>query len=635
MRARQLRHQVKVALGLVPLPTRTALNAVVHGKQVLGDYSVEKVVFESMPGFYVTGSLYRPTRFTGKLPGVLCPHGHWANGRFYDAGSENAQQQIEQGAESDVEAARNPIQARCVHLARMGCVVFQYDMIGYADSVQVSYELAHRFAKQRASYNQSENWGLFSPQAERHLQSVVGLQTWNSVRSLDFLETLAEVDSSRLAVTGASGGGTQTFLLAAIDERVKVSFPAVMVSTAMQGGCTCENCSLLRVTTGNVELAGLFAPKPMGVTAANDWTKEMRAKGFPELKQLYALYGAADQVMLVDRTEFGHNYNKVSRTAMYQWFKKHLKLPGSTQERSYRRLTKSELTVWDEKHPRPKPDQDFERRLLSWWKQDVDRQLKTLVSVPAAGKKFYQDAFQAVFQRASPQATDVEFKATNKTDRGDYFVIGGVVRNKAYAEVLPVLFVHPKQWNGEVLLVTTDLGKGDLFKNPVEPKPWVLALVKNGFSVVAPDLIYQGEFLEGSKSPIPRKVENPREAAAYTFGFNHTVFAQRTHDLLNLLVMMNHHDPQPKKITLMGLGQTGSIGAAAAVLHNPPINRLFMSPASRSALEVNDVFDPYFFPGSGRFHGLAGMGMASGVEPIVLDGDELAAPEKLVELLLK
>ena len=96
-------------------------------------------------------------------------------------------------------------------------------------------------------------------------------------------------------MTGASGGGTQTFLLAALDDRLAAAVPAVMVSTAMQGGCVCENASHLRVGTGNVELAALFAPKPLGLTAADDWTKELAAKGFPELKRLYAMLGAESE----------------------------------------------------------------------------------------------------------------------------------------------------------------------------------------------------------------------------------------------------------------------------------------------------------------------------------------------------
>ena len=171
----------------------------------------------------------------------------------------------------------------------MGIVAFNFDMLGYCDSQQISFAVAHRFAKQRPEMNAAENWGLFSPQAEAHAQSVMGLQTWNSIRALDFLETLPDVDAKRIGCTGASGGGTQTFILGAIDPRLAVACPAVMVTTAMQGGCTCENASLLRIGTGNVEFAALFAPKPLGMTAANDWTKEMATKGFPELQKHYAL----------------------------------------------------------------------------------------------------------------------------------------------------------------------------------------------------------------------------------------------------------------------------------------------------------------------------------------------------------
>src|SRR5262249_43988215 len=155
--------------------------------------------------------------------------------------------------------------------------------------------------------------------------SFMGLQTWNSIRALDFLLSLPGVDPKRIGVTGASGGGTQTFLLCAVDDRPTVAFPAVMVSTAMQGGCICENCSYLRVGTGNIELAGLSAPKPLFMSAANDWTKDIETKGLPELKALYKLYNAEDKVA-AKHAPFPHNYNEVSREWMYNWFNKHLQL---------------------------------------------------------------------------------------------------------------------------------------------------------------------------------------------------------------------------------------------------------------------------------------------------------------------
>src|SRR6185295_10067168 len=181
--------------------------------------------------------------------GVLFAHGHWTDARFYDSGDAEIFREIANGEERLEEGGRSRFQSMCVQLARMGCVVWQWDMLSDFDSIQFSSQIVHRFAKQRPEMNTTENWGLYSPQAEAHLQSIMGLQTLNSVRSLDFLLSLPEVDPDRVAITGASGGGTQTMILAGIDPRVTLSFPAVMVSTAMQGGCTCENASLLRVNT--------------------------------------------------------------------------------------------------------------------------------------------------------------------------------------------------------------------------------------------------------------------------------------------------------------------------------------------------------------------------------------------------
>ncbi|HOM19040.1 MAG TPA: alpha/beta hydrolase family protein, partial [Thermoguttaceae bacterium] len=269
-RAERLRRQVLVAAGLWPMPTKQPPNAVIHGRVDRPEYTVEKVYFESFPGFYVTGNLYRPKNRSGAGAAVLCPHGHWPNGRFYDAGEKQLAEQIKKGEEKYDPCGRFPLQARCVQLARMGCTVFLYDMVGYADSQQ----LAHR-AGFRPEMNTPENWGFFSPQAELHLQSIFGLQTYNSIRALDWLSQLDGVDPKRIGVTGASGGGTQTFILCAADDRPAAAVPAVMVSTAMQGGCTCENANYLRIGAGNIDLAALMAPRPLGLIAANDWTKEM------------------------------------------------------------------------------------------------------------------------------------------------------------------------------------------------------------------------------------------------------------------------------------------------------------------------------------------------------------------------
>ena len=146
-------------------------------------------------------------------------------------------------------------------------------MTGNADSIQ----LGHR-PDQWSHLDHQQDWGFFTAQAELRLQNMMGLQTWNSIRAIDFLLTLDDTDSTRIGVTGASGGGTQSMILGAIDDRIAAAMPCVMVSTAMQGGCTCENAPYLRIDQGNVDIAAAIAPRPLGLTAADDWTVELEIK---------------------------------------------------------------------------------------------------------------------------------------------------------------------------------------------------------------------------------------------------------------------------------------------------------------------------------------------------------------------
>jgi hypothetical protein len=174
VRAEAVRRRLLVALGLWPMPSPTPARAVIHGKVDRDGYTVEKVYFESFPGHLVTGSLYRPAGAVGKLPAILSPHGHWANGRFHDDGETNVRKRIVEGAERFEVGGRHPLQARCVQLARMGCIVFHYDMVGNADSIPLSHA-----PRLRESLCTAENWGFAGPQAELRLQNHMGLQTYN------------------------------------------------------------------------------------------------------------------------------------------------------------------------------------------------------------------------------------------------------------------------------------------------------------------------------------------------------------------------------------------------------------------------------------------------------------------------
>ena len=162
-RRKAVREQVLVATGLWPLPEKTPLNPVIHGKIDRDEYTIEKVFFASMPGHYVSGNLYRPKGKTGKLPGVLCPHGHWKDGRFYDAGDKEAQHQLDRKAETTEAGAHFPLQARCAQLARMGCVVFHYDMVGNADSKAIPHAAGFADADAELRLCRAHEWACNRP----------------------------------------------------------------------------------------------------------------------------------------------------------------------------------------------------------------------------------------------------------------------------------------------------------------------------------------------------------------------------------------------------------------------------------------------------------------------------------------
>ena len=629
-RAEFVRRQILVSQGLWPMPTKTPLNAVIHGKTDFPDYSVEKAYFESAPGFFVTGNLYRPKDVKGKVPAVLFAHGHWQNARLSEETEDNLRKEIATGQERFERGGRSRFQSMCVQLARMGCVVWQWDMLSDSDSHQIGRDVVHTFAKQRPEMNTVENWGLYSPQAEAHLQSIMGLQTWNSIRSLDFVLSLPEVDPARTAITGASGGGTQTMLLAAIDPRVALSFPAVMVSTAMQGGCTCENASLLRVDTGNIEFAALFAPKPQGLTTAADWTQELAAKGFPDLKKLYTFLGAPDNILLQRGEHFPHNYNAVSRSAFYTFLNRHFQLgfKEPVVEHDYDVLPRELLTVWDTAHPEPpRESPEFERKLLKWFTDDADKQLKASAASPERLHQEVGSAVEVLIGRTLAGAGETEWQLKNKTDRDSYVEMSGLMRNKTYHEELPVVWLYPKKWNGRAIVWLDDAGKSALYNADGTVKPAVQQLVNSGATVLGADLLYQGEFLaDGQPVKETRKVaDNNREFAGYTLGYNHSLFAQRTHDILTLVKYLKTAEvaghPKPSSVAVAGFGGAGPLAAAARAVSGDAIDRAAIDTGAFRFGKVLDYRDPQFLPGGAKYLDVPGLLALGAPQKLWLSGE--------------
>ncbi len=567
-RKEYVRRQILVACGLWPMPERPPIEASVHGRVERDDYTVDRVIFESSPGFLVTGSLYLPKNVTGKLPTILCPHGHWQNGRFHDHGEAQIKKEIESGGEQFEVSGRHPLQARCVQLARMGCMVFLYDMLGYADGGSLTQDLAHGFKKQRPELSSPERWGLFSAQSELRLINAMGMQTWNSVRVLDWLTSRPDCDTSRIGVTGASGGGTQTFILAAIDDRVTAAFPAVMVSTAMQGGCTCENASYLRVNTGNIEFAAMVAPRPIAMTGADDWTVEIETKGLPELKKHFAMLGVPDNVN-AKYFKFPHNYNHPSRMMMYEFFNRTLNLGvKEIVEREYKPLTREEATVFDAQHVAPAKSEETEVAILRSMDAASRKQIDALTPHDAAGlveyKRVIGGALDVMIGRSMPAAGEVAWEKTNEVTRDGFLEFQGKLRIAKYGEELPATYLLPMQWNRRAVLWIDGEGKSRLFESDGKPIPAVAKLLKSGFAVGSLDLYLTGEFTADGK-PVTQMpvVANPREFAGYTLGYNHPLFSQRVHDVLSIASSTIFHEQMPQSVHLVGVNGAGPIVAAA------------------------------------------------------------------------
>jgi dienelactone hydrolase len=318
------------------------LKPVIKDKRTYEGYTVENVAFESLPGFFVTGNLYRPVQKQSSYAAILAPHGHGTDPRFAEY-----------------------VQRRCATLARMGAVVFAYDMVGMGEADQCSH---------------------------KHPRALT-LQTHNSIRAVDFLLTLPNVDPKRIGVSGESGGGTQTFLLTALDRRIAVSVPVVMVSAYFFGGCTCESGMPIHRTkdfqTSNVEIAALAAPRPMLlISDGKDWTKNTPEVEYSYIRNVYKLYGKENRVENLHLPDEGHDYGVNKRNGAYAFFAKYLNLSlqrvtianGAVDESFVTIEPRSALEVFNTKYPRPayalKGDEAISGMLASYAAKAGNKKLK-------------------------------------------------------------------------------------------------------------------------------------------------------------------------------------------------------------------------------------------------------------------
>jgi hypothetical protein len=294
------------ALRLTRLPTKPFSSPIVTPLRKFKDYSVQNIAIETLPGIYVCGSLYRPLKYKGKMPVVLNPDGHFSKGRY-----------------------REDCQYRCAALAKMGAIAFSYDLFGW------------------------EGESILQVDPKDHRRSLVQtIQVLNTERIIDYLLSLKDADPSRVAITGASGGGSQTMLMTAIDDRIKLSVPVAMLSSYHSGGCPCESgmgVHLCGGGTNNAEIASMAAPRPMLVVSdGGDWTQHVPENEFPFVQRIYGFYGKKDLVENVHLATEGHDYGLSKRKAMYQIIAKHFELDLDKMKNVKGDIDESGITVENE-----------------------------------------------------------------------------------------------------------------------------------------------------------------------------------------------------------------------------------------------------------------------------------------------
>jgi dienelactone hydrolase len=472
-----LRQQILWSTGLDPLPERTPLHPQLSGRLERDGYSVENVLIETAPGFFLGGNLYRPSGSAESRPAVLLSHGHWTYGRL-----ENS------------EIASPPTLA--ANLALQGHIVFTYDMVGYNDTLQLPHAA---FGGEREAL-----WNV----------NLLGLQLWNSMRALDFLSSLSGVDASRIYAAGASGGATQAMLLTAVDKRISAAAFVNMISFHMQGGDVCENAPGLRIDTHNVEIAALAAPRPLLlVSASGDWTANTPNREFPAIQHIYDLLGQKGRVETV-QFNAPHNFNRDSREAVYAFLSRQGSNPQQTviEKRVAVPQVSQLLSLWNHAEPGPA-------------KFDIASLPMRRAADPNATPQDVRRRLQLTLHAVLPSPEELQSQPVDAWPNGEYFALG----RSGKGDRIPGALIQPKrprEWVKPTLVIHPE-GSAWTMSSSESRRGYVAEILSRGGAVMAVDVFNTGH-VRGHRDVASA---GPR-AEAFFSTYNRSDTAQRVQDIL-------------------------------------------------------------------------------------------------------
>ena len=562
----RLKKQILFAAGLWPMPEKPPLDIHIYNRIERDGYTIEKAYFQSLPNFYVGGSLFRPLNPQPKShPGILSPHGHAQFGRLQHGDTSYP--------------------GRGLTFARMGCTAFMWDMVDYNDS-----------ARHLSGTYQEETYGVVHrapwphKQDERMLWNIgiLGLQLWNSIRALDFLCELPEVDTNRLGCTGESGGGTQTYNLYAVDDRLHVAAPVCMVSAYMQGGCVCENAPLLRIDTNNVDIGATFAPKPLIlVSSAQDWTQHTPDVEYPAIKRIYDLYDAGDHISQI-QIDAPHGYNLAMREAVYRWFARWLDLPvdDNFSEPPFELEEHKDMLAFFDGLPDGAITQheDLIRQCIAASKTALETHRPNTSDALAENRRILGEALRIAI---GYDDTTVTYQHNAKTQFSHLTCEDGTLIGNRRKVRVPIRTFTPESPSDASTLLIHPHGMNALYT------PIIHALLDKGQTVYAIDPFGTGQNI-GEENP-----EEPRGGGNFFNTFNRTDDAER---ICDILLALRHMPSGPANI--VGFGNAGLWAIIASAISERANLQIVSDIGAFNTTTENDYLNRLPIPGILKAGGL-------------------------------
>lgn len=471
-RQREIKKELFEIVG--PFPEKTPLNAKIVRKIKKKEFTVENIIFESQPGFYVTSSLFIPNGIKRKAPAILDVIGH-----------------------SLKSYRRDIYQHEILNLVHKGFIVMAIDPVGQGERLQY-------YNKETGETNlggTTREHSYVGAQAFITGSSLAKYEIWDGIRAIDYLFTRKEVDTTRLGVTGLSGGGTQSAYLAAFDERIYAAAPSNYITSYRRllqsiGPQDAEQNLFHQIARGldHADFLEVRAPKPtLMITTTRDFFSIQGARETAkEVSRVFEAYGKGEYFTMVE-DDSDHSFTKKNNEAMYAFFQKYLSNPGDSTDWDIEPLPEEELRVTETGQLSTSIESLETVHSLNL--KEAEQKMQALEKLRQQPREFYRYSILGAAKQLSGYREPDDYHKPVFTGR---FQKEGYVIEKYFVKgsgdyVLPYLLFVPEKQNGKGVICVHPKGK-----SAVADSGYAEAFLQKGVTVLAPDLLGIGEIGKGN-----------------------------------------------------------------------------------------------------------------------------------------